>query len=292
MDGGKLWRDFYYIEYILILAIYYCFFMQQNPELYFVTIIGIILGLLLVGFIVTILFLYQRRQRKQEEEMLQMKDSYEKEALLSQLEIQENTFKTIAQELHDNIGQLLSVVKITLSGLPMEKEHKAYPLIVNSQQVLHKAIADLSNLTKSLHTDRIAELGLVESIWFELEAISNARLLKVNFETEGHEYSFDEQTSIYLFRIFQETLNNTLKHAKATTLNVSLKYTDDLFIMSIQDNGIGFTVNEKKQNTTPGSGVGLKSLYNRAGIIGAEISIDSKPGTGTSVLIKLPLGEV
>lgn len=266
--------------------------MQQNPETYLVIIIGIILGLVLVGFIVTILFLYQRRQRKQEEEILEMKDSYEKEALLSQLEIQENTFKTIAQELHDNIGQLLSVVKITLSGLPMEKEHKAYPLIVNSQQVLHKAIADLSNVTKSLHTDRIAELGLVESIWFELEAISNARLLKVNFESEGHEYPFDEQTSIYLFRIFQETLNNTLKHAKATTISVSLKYTDDIFIMSIQDNGVGFIVNEKKQNTTPGSGVGLKSLYNRAGIIGAKISIDSKPGTGTSVLIKLPLGEV
>jgi signal transduction histidine kinase len=266
--------------------------MQQNPEIYYVTIIGIILGLLLVGFIVTILFLYQKRQRRQEEEMLQMKDSYEKEALLSQLEIQENTFKAIAQELHDNIGQLLSVVKITLAGLPLEKEHKAYNLVANSQQVLHKAIADLSNLTKSLHTDRIEDLGLVESIWFELNAIETAGLIKVNFDTEGDEYPFNEQRSIYLFRMFQETLNNTLKHAKATLLKVSLKYTDALFIMQIEDNGIGFMVNEKRQNTTPGSGVGLRSLYNRSGIIGAEISIDSKPGTGSSVLIKLPLGEV
>jgi signal transduction histidine kinase len=264
--------------------------MQQNPELYFITIIGIILGLLLVGFIVTILYLYQKRQRRQEEEMLQMKDSYEKEALLSQLEIQENTFKTIAQELHDNIGQLLSVVKMTLSALPLEKEHKAYNHVVNSQQVLHKAIADLSNLTKSLHTERIADQGLGESIWFELEAIESAGLIKVNFDTDGDEYPFDEQKSIYLFRMFQEILNNTLKHAKATVLNVSLKYTDDFFIMYIEDNGIGFILNEKKQNTTPGSGVGLRSLYNRAGIIGAEISLDSKPGSGTSVLIKLPLG--
>ncbi len=266
--------------------------MSKNPELYFITIIGIILGLLLVGFIVTILFLYQKRQRRQEEEMLQMKDTYEKEALLSQLEIQENTFKAIAQELHDNIGQLLSVVKITLAGLPLEKEHKAYKLVANSQQVLHKAIADLSNLTKSLHTDRIEDLGLVESIWFELNAIESAGLLKVNFSTDGDEYPFDEQRSIYLFRMFQETLNNTLKHAKASLLKVSLKYTDALFIMHIEDNGVGFMVNEKKQNTTPGSGVGLRSLYNRSGIIGAEILIDSKPGNGTSVLIKLPLGEV
>ncbi len=224
--------------------------------------------------------------------MLQMKDSYEKEALLSQLEIQENTFKAIAQELHDNIGQLLSVVKITLSALPLEKEHKAYNFVVNSQQVLHKAIADLSNLTKSLHTERIADLGLVESIWFELNAIESAGLLKVNFSTDGDEYPFDEQRSIYLFRMFQETLNNTLKHAKATVLNVKFEIYRCSFYYDIEDNGIGFMVNEKKQNTTPGSGVGLRSLYNRSGIIGAEISIDSKPGTGTSVLIKLPLGEV
>jgi two-component system, NarL family, sensor kinase len=109
--------------------------MQQNPEIYFVTIIGIILGLLLVGFIVTILFLYQKRQQKQEQEMVLIKDKYEKEALRSQLEIQENTFKTIAQELHDNIGQMLSVVKLSLSALPLEPDHPAFELARHSREV-------------------------------------------------------------------------------------------------------------------------------------------------------------
>ena len=95
----------------------------QNQEIYFVTIIGIILGLLLVGFIVTILFLYQRRQQRQEQELERIRAIYEKEALRSQLEIQENTFKSIAQELHDNIGQMLSVTKLTLSILPIENGH-------------------------------------------------------------------------------------------------------------------------------------------------------------------------
>jgi two-component system, NarL family, sensor kinase len=266
--------------------------MQQTPEIYFIVVIGVILGLLLVGFIITALFLYQRRQKRQEEDMVRMKDKYEKEALLSQLEIQENTFKIIAQELHDNIGQMLSVVKLTLSALPLEKEHKAYDMVESSKGVLYKALADLSNLTKSLHTERIADVGLAESIQFELHAIQSAGILKVNFTNEGYEYPFDEQKSIYLFRIFQETLNNTLKHAKATQLDVSLVYTDDFFTMRIKDNGTGFLINDKKQSTSPGSGVGLRSLYNRSGIIGASISIDSVPGVGTSVLIKLPLGEV
>lgn len=263
--------------------------MQRNSEIYLILVIGVILGLLLVGFIVTTLLLYQRRQKRQEEEMLRMKAQYEKEALLSQLEIQENTFKAIAQELHDNIGQMLSVVKITLSALPLEQEHPALELVQNSQQVLHKAMADLSNLTKSLHTERIADVGLSESIRFELNAIAKSGILKVDFTTEGYEYPFDEQKSIYLFRMFQEALNNTLKHAQATAIVVKLVYTDEAFTMSIADNGTGFSLEEKKTNASPGSGVGLRSLYNRSGIIGAEISIDSKPGAGTSVVIKLPL---
>ena len=172
--------------------------MHKNQEIYFVTIIGIILGLLLVGFIVTILFLYQRRQKRQEQEMEKLKDIFEREALRSQLEIQESTLKTISQELHDNIGQVLSVVKLSLSILPIEKEHMAYEPIQNSQQMLNKAIYDLSDLTKSLHTDRISQVGLVESIRFELAGIKRAGIIKVQFQQDGIEMGFNEQKAIFL----------------------------------------------------------------------------------------------
>lgn len=265
--------------------------MQQNPEIYFVIIIGIILGLLLVGFIVTILFLYQRRQKRQEQEIVNMKDQYEKEALRSQLEIQENTFKTIGQELHDNIGQMLSVVKLSLSALPLEKEHKATEMVKGSQEVLNKAIIDLSHLTKSLHTERIIDVGLPESIRAELLAVKRAGLIKVFFKVIGEEFFFDEQKSIFLFRIFQETLNNALKHAGATEISVSLSYLPDHFILEIKDNGVGFNLSDKKGSGASSSGVGLRSLFNRASIINADISIDSKLGSGTKVLIKLSLPE-
>jgi signal transduction histidine kinase len=262
---------------------------NQNPEIYFVIIIGIILGLLLVGFIVTILFLYQRRQHRQEQEMQKMKDIYENELLRSQLEIQESTLKTISQELHDNIGQMLSVVKLSLSILPVEKAHNAYDSLQNSQQVLNKAIYDLSNLTKSLYTDRIAEVGLADSIRFEAATMKKAGLLDVQFKLTGSEVDLNEQKSIFIFRMFQEAMNNILKHAEATQVLVNLNYMKDMFTLEIKDNGIGFNVAEKKQSAAPGSGVGLKSIFNRAQLIGADISINSKPGNGTVVLIKLPL---
>ncbi len=261
--------------------------MHQNPEIYFVTIIGIILGLLLVGFIVTILFLYQRRQKRQEQEMEKLKDIYEREALRSQLEIQESTLKTISQELHDNIGQMLSVVKLSLSILPIDKKHKAYEQIQNSQQILNKAIYDLSDLTKSLHTDRITQVGLAESIRFELVGLKKAGIVKVQFHEEGAEIQFNEQKAIFIFRIFQEVLNNILKHSRATEVIVNLKYLSDFFILEIIDNGVGFNVTEKRGLTASSSGLGLKSMYNRARLIGADISINSEPANGTTVFIKL-----
>ncbi len=262
---------------------------DQNQEIYFVSIIGIILGLLLVGFIVTILFLYQRRQQKQEQEMEKIKDMYEKEALRSQLEIQENTFKTIAQELHDNIGQMLSVAKLSLSVLPIDKDHNAFEQLQNSQQILNKAIVDLSNLTKGLHSDRIAQVGLAESIRYELYALKNAGILQVQFHQSGTEIEFNDQKSIFLFRIFQEAVNNILKHSKATELTVNLIYEEYLFSMEIRDNGAGFDVSQKKKSANSSSGVGLKSMFNRAKLIGADLTMNSVQGNGTTILIELPL---
>ena len=262
---------------------------NQNPEIYFVVVIGIILGLLLVGFIVSILFLYQRRQHRQEQEMKKMKDLYENELLRSQLEIQESTLKTISQELHDNIGQMLSVVKLSLSILPVEKNHNAFDGLQNSQQVLNKAIYDLSNLTKSLYTDRITEVGLADSIRFEAAMMKKSGLIDVQFQISGSEVDLNEQKSIFIFRMFQEAMNNILKHAQATKVVVNLKYLDDMFTLEIEDNGVGFNVEEKQRSASSVSGVGLKSIFNRAQLIGAGITINSKPNQGTVVLIKLPL---
>jgi two-component system, NarL family, sensor kinase len=262
--------------------------MQQNPEIYFVTIIGIILGLLLVGFIVTILFLYQKRQQRQEQEMSMIKDKYEKEALRSQLEIQENTFRTIAQELHDNIGQMLSVVKLSLSALPMEPDHPAFELIRHSREVLNKAIFDLSDLTKSLHSDRITDVGLVESMRFELASIKKAGLIEIQFAVSGDEFHIPEQKAIFLFRMFQEMINNILKHSRARQVTVRVSYYDDnTFALEVEDNGVGFNVMEKQQSVSSSRGVGLKSMFNRARLMGADIDISSEEGKGTYVLVKL-----
>jgi len=262
----------------------------QNQEIIVIILIATALALLLVGFIVTSLFLYQRRQHRQEQQLVRMKDEYQQELLRSQLEIQETTFKTIAMELHDNIGQVLSVVKLSLSVLPLDKAHPAYEGVQGSRDMLNKVIYDMGNLTKSLHTDRIAQIGLVEAIRFDLGSLKRTGLLEVGFTVEGNEYHLEDQRSIFLYRMFQEMLNNILKHSKATRVNIAVIYSiDNKFVLKVEDNGVGFDVEKKRTQASSSSGIGLKSMTNRASLIGAQISVQSQPGKGTSIKVELPL---
>jgi two-component system NarL family sensor kinase len=263
---------------------------DQDQQIFFIILLGILLALVLVGFIVTILLLYQRKQHFQEQQMARMKDEYQQELLRSQLEIQEATFKTIAQELHDNIGQVLSVVKLSLSILPLESDHPAYESVQNSRQMLAKIIYDMADLTKSLHTDRITQIGLLEAMRFDLESLKKTKLLDVGFSVKGDEYPFEDQKAIFLFRMFQEMLNNILKHSKATRVIIEVNYLiDNKFVLKVEDNGVGFDTEAKKTKTTSSSGIGLKSMTNRASLIGAKISIQSQPGKGTAIQVEVPL---
>ncbi len=262
----------------------------QNQEIYVIILSAIALALLLVGFIVTMLFLYQRRQHRQEKQLVRMKDQYQQELLQSQLEIQEITFKTIAQELHDNIGQVLSVVKLSLSILPLEKDHQAYESVQTCRQMLNKVIYDMGNLTKSLHTDRITQIGMLEAIRFDIDGLRRTGLLEVELDVIGEEYRLEDQRSIFIYRMFQEMMNNILKHSKATLVNIVINYSiDNKFVLKVEDNGVGFDIEKKRTQASSSSGIGLKSMTNRASLIGAEISVQSQPGKGTSIKVEVPL---
>jgi two-component system NarL family sensor kinase len=263
---------------------------NQNQEIFFVIFMGTLLALLLVGFIMSMFFFYQRKRQKQQRELVRLKEEYEQEVLRSQLEIQETTMKTIAQELHDNVGQTLSVIKLWMSMAPIEKDHEAYEGVQNSKEMLHKVIRDMADLTKSLHTDRIADIGLSEAINFDLASIRRAGILKINFDTQGEEFHFPDQKSIFIFRMYQEMMNNIIKHSQATHVNVSLIYSgDDTFVLKIRDDGVGFDVQVKKNSDSGSSGLGLKSMRNRAKMIGAELDIQSEVGKGTDISVTVPL---
>ena len=205
------------------------------------------------------------------------------EILRSQLEIQEQTLKNISQEIHDNIGQLLSLTKLNLATADIEQKETARQKIDNSHQLVSKAIVDLRNLSRSLDTDHISEKGLEASIAFELELIEKTGKHKTEFKVEGNVVKPDKQKELILFRIVQECFNNIIKHADANAIKVFMVYGADSVSITITDNGKGFNMEISE------TGLGLRNMSNRAKLIGAEFSINSIPGDGTRIGILLPI---
>lgn len=262
---------------------------EQSQEIIFIISVGASIALLLVGFIISILFFYQKKQIKQERLMRDIKERYERELLTSQIEMQENTMKQIGEELHDNIKQQLLVVNMALGFIPLETENPAFETIKESRAEINNIIRDIAQLSHSLHTDRIYQVGLLESIDLEVERLRRIKSLNVKYSSQVKYNYYDGQTNTFIFRIMQEMLQNVLKHAKATELNIEIFEEENaFFVIRIQDNGIGFDFNAKKEAAN-GEGIGLTSIQNRANLINATIKIDSEIGKGTSVSLALPI---
>ena len=206
-----------------------------------------------------------------------MKSQFQQELLQTQLEIQEQTLKTISEEIHDNVGQVLSLAKLNLNTFENNSEQK----LQDTRQLISKAINDLRDLSRSMHGDRIAELGLQQSIADELQILQNSGEFETHLKIIGEAYKLLPQKEMVLFRIVQEALNNCIKYSKAKNITVNLDYDKENFSLSVMDDGIGFDTHAR-------TGIGLKSMQNRAALIGGEFSIQSAIENGTAITIILP----
>ncbi len=248
---------------------------QQQPFSIEATIIAITIVFLILGVFMVIILLAFRKKRNTHI------ITYRQEMLKTRLEVQEQTLHNVSQEIHDNIGQVLSFVKLNLglTNVPSDQlQHK----MAESRELVAQAINDLRDLSKSLSAEQIAQLGLVNAIEASADRVNRSELISVQVQVTGSPYSLGEQNELVLFRIFQETLNNAMKHARALYFKVSLKFTDRLD-MTLTDDGQGFAVEEK---LATGGGSGLKNIESRAALIGAQTSIKSTLGSGSVISIR------
>ena len=259
--------------------------MQNTQGQLLITIIAVILVLLFLGFLfLLMLFYYNNKKKQMVREQEALIDLFEKQLLQSKLEIREHTFNMISQEIHDNVGQVLSLAKIQIHILDqrdlMDKE-----LLRELKENISHAITDLRDISKSLSSDKIRSFKLLESIEHEVLRINKTGFIAATLTIEGDEFNIPEQKKLILFRIIQESLQNILKHANASNINVCLQACAEDMNITIADDGTGFDVAAKKENNT---GLGLTNMINRALLIGGKIDIVSADGLGTKLIIKLP----
>ncbi len=243
-----------------------------------------VLILLLLGFILFILFLYKRKQQGFALELETVKTNFEKELLKTQLEIQEQTFQYISQEIHDNIGQFISLAKLHLNTLDYNNLRTVREKITESTDMLTKALDDLRDLSRSLSSDVIRTNGLATAIEMQIAQLRKLELPEVAYEVEGEYQFLDEQKEIFILRILQEAINNIVRHSDARKVNILLSYRQNNLSLSIRDNGKGF--NESVVSDAKTSGI--NNMTKRAKMIGAVYNIESRLGAGTTVNLSVP----
>jgi signal transduction histidine kinase len=255
----------------------------KDEEIILLIIAGTALMLLLGIFIVSFLLLYQKKQNKNFLEKEQLKSSFQQELLKTQIEIQEQTLNYVSREIHDNITQVLSFVKLDLGLLANKLGDDQKTKVINNRELISQSITDLRNLSKSLSFEHINALGLIKTLEMEADRINKSGIINVSVFVDGNVYSLGEQRELVLFRIYQEALNNSLKHAQAANFKISLHYKEQMFNLTIEDDGVGF----KPDLLADKSGSGLRNITNRAALIGAQALINSSPQNGCCIKLSL-----
>lgn len=258
---------------------------MENSQIKDLVIALTILFLIVGAFILSFFLIYKRNQNRKQIEI----ENLNKEILVTQLEIQEQTLKNISQEIHDNIGQVLSLAKLNLNTMDITEQDELVDKIATSKILVGKAIQDLRDLSRSLNTDNITAMGLISGVEYELELIRKSGVYKTVMDIAGSVVRLDAKKELIIFRIVQEALNNIMKHAKAKTIKVSAAYNTELEL-KIADDGNGFDATGITGNTT--TSLGLRNMEARAKMIGADFRIFSKSGIGTEVLLNIPLNNI
>jgi signal transduction histidine kinase len=243
-------------------------------------VVAIIVGILFISLFAFVMLIvivnYVQQKRKIILDRQKREAQYQQELLQAQLEMQEQTLKTISQEIHDNVGQILSLAKMNLNILTLEDTGNGQ--LSSVKELVSKAITDLRDLSKGYYAERLAENGLLTAIRHELEQLDKTGLLVTHFTAEVEELTIDKSKTIFIYRMVQEILHNVMKHASAKNVYVRIFRENGLTHICIKDDGKGFS--REDINFKPG--IGLSSIQNRAGMIDATAVIESEVGNGTT----------
>lgn len=239
---------------------------------------------LFVVLFFSFLFFYFRRFYKMQVEKKQMQLLFSQELSNAQLEIQEQTFLSISQEIHDNVGQILSLAKVQLN-LMEEQAQEKNPLLSDVSENISKAMTDLRDLSKGLNSERIRVIGLLPAVEQEVQRINRTGILHIQLSSSGTEEKGDGRRELILFRVIQECLQNIIKHAQATQVSIAFSFRPGQILAQITDNGKGFNPAEALQVS---SGLGLRNMHKRMELIGGTVYFDSQEKQGTRIQLFMP----
>lgn len=255
-----------------------------KTEYLLITIVFNFIFILFIVAIISYIWQYKRKKREHAFAIQNQQDMHQKELLAIQLEIQQTTMQEIGREIHDNIGQKLTLASLYIQNLLYEsKKPDNNESIESISAIINDSLTDLRQLSKTLTDDAISSRTLVELLQSECQKINKLKKCWFTYDGEVQNTEITYHAKSMLLRIAQEFIQNSLKHAQCKTIKLNLSQTKPFIVMEISDDGHGFNINEANS-----IGIGLKNMKKRTETIGGKFLLESND-SGTNLTIKLPL---
>jgi signal transduction histidine kinase len=244
----------------------------METRIFYITILfSAIITIIVVYFFVSIIRHHRRYIRLQ------------RERILTEITIQENERKRIATDLHDSLGPLLSAVKLNINSIDIQPHDK--DLLDRAGRSIDEIISSMRQISYDLLPNTLERKGLVEAIRDFIRHINYKQSVKIEMYVVK-EIHIPKDKEIHTFRMVQEIIHNTIKHANARNMQIGLSEEGGHLLLLTKDDGKGFDIEKEKRNS---SGLGLKSLESRCEILNARLTMESQPGQGTNYFIKVPM---
>ena len=205
------------------------------------------------------------------------------------LSVQESERRRLAREMHDDLTQRLAVLAIDIGKMERKFQDSEDPVLETLRSVRERLVnlsGDVHAISRQLHPSILEDLGLVDAIKSECTSFTRREGISVDYQAENIPLRITKDVAISIYRIVQEGLRNVAKHAGTTQLQVSLTGMDDSIFLTIKDQGAGFDLKEAEKKL----GLGLVSMQERVRLIQGNISIESRPGKGTVIKVRAPVG--
>jgi PAS domain S-box-containing protein len=214
-----------------------------------------------------------------------MQEQINQHRLLTQATIdgQEQERKEIGKELHDNIGQQLTTTKLYLDMAKASHSEQCGKMVDRALKNISAIINEVRAMSHALVPSTLGDIGLIESVHELAESIRMVQDLQIDFQHyDFSEEHIPENGKLMLYRIIQEALNNIVKHAAATSVNINLVRTERMILLEVCDNGKGFLPEKVRK------GLGLTNIRNRAELFNGSVKIKTGPGAGCTVKVAIP----
>lgn len=256
----------------------------MNEYLLPLFIFGSVVLMLFAVSLTALLMMQRRRQINHILEKENLEIAHKNELLTTRLEVQERSMTLISEEIHDNVGQLLTLSRTYLSMLKQQGNKQTNNNLVDRTfELITSAITELRHISHGLNGTLISEIGLVQFLEKDVEHLAATPGLTCSLNVVGDYYSLSHEQNLLVYRITQESIQNVLKHAQADNLSIILSYQAAMLEVKITDNGTGFETEGVNYES-----LGLRNMFIRAKLLNGDLKIVSSLGSGTQILLYIP----